>query len=101
LNAQRGAESSADRSPSAEKTISPNPETERPAIAKSSIAGSVDATLDALDVVEVALAKAIEGATEAKEWATVARLAGELEARRLARLGTVDLAGERQRRGRQ
>jgi hypothetical protein len=37
----------------------------------------------------VALAKAIEGASEAKEWATVAQLARELEARRAARAGNV------------
>jgi hypothetical protein len=41
------------------------------------------------DPVEVALAKAIEGASEAKEWATVAQLARELEARRAARAGNV------------
>ncbi len=51
------------------------------------------------DVVEVALAAALEGATKAGEWQTVARLAGELEARRLAREKVVDVAAERRKRG--
>jgi hypothetical protein len=37
------------------------------------------------DVVEVALARALEAAAGAKEWALVAKLAGELEARRRRR----------------
>lgn len=41
------------------------------------------------DSVELALAAALEGASVAGEWATVAVLAKELEARRLARLGNV------------
>jgi hypothetical protein len=52
----------------------------------------------AADPVEAALAKAIEGATDAKEWATVARLAEELEARRLARAKVVDLEARRRER---
>jgi hypothetical protein len=40
------------------------------------------------DAVEAALAKALEGATAAAEWAVVAQLARELEARRLARAST-------------
>jgi hypothetical protein len=43
----------------------------------------------AADPVEVALAKALEEASGARRWDVVARLAGELEARRLARLGNV------------
>ena len=37
------------------------------------------------DAVEVALGRAIEGATAERQWALVAQLAGELEARRRAR----------------
>jgi hypothetical protein len=40
----------------------------------------------------------LEGATKAGEWSTAARIAGELEARRLARSAVVDLAAERKRR---
>jgi len=50
------------------------------------------------DPVEVALAAALDGATKAGEWSTVARIAGELEARRLARSAVVDLSVERKRR---
>jgi hypothetical protein len=46
----------------------------------------------AVDAVESALALALEGATRAGEWATVAQLAKELEARRLARANVVMLA---------
>jgi hypothetical protein len=49
------------------------------------------AAKEPIDAVEASLAKAIEGATEAKEWATVAQLAGELTARREARAGDVPL----------
>jgi len=52
------------------------------------------------DAVEQALAAALVGATAAGQWEVVARLAGELEARRKARSGTVDLASERAKRGR-
>jgi hypothetical protein len=41
------------------------------------------------DAVEAALAKALEGATAAGRWDVVSQLAGELEARRLARMGNV------------
>jgi hypothetical protein len=52
-------------------------------------------------VVEVALAEALFGATAAGEWALVAQLARELEARRTARQApsVVDLETERRRRG--
>lgn len=43
------------------------------------------------DAVEAALANALGGAAAASEWATVARLAEELQARRLARAGVVAL----------
>ena len=59
-----------------------------------------DAAPDASDPVEVALAEALKGATAAGQWSTVAQLARELEARRQAKAGTVDLAAARKRRGR-
>jgi hypothetical protein len=46
-----------------------------------------------------ALAAALAGATAAGEWALVAQLARELEARRVGAAGVVDLALERARRG--
>jgi predicted lipoprotein len=49
--------------------------------------------------VEAALATALTQASAAAQWDIVARLAGELEARRRARAGTVDLDAERARRG--
>jgi hypothetical protein len=52
------------------------------------------------DAVEAALADALRGATAAGQWETVAALARELQARREARAGTVDLNAERTRRGR-
>jgi len=51
------------------------------------------------DPMELALAHALEGATAAGEWTTVAQLARELEARRTARVGVVSLEAERKRRG--
>jgi hypothetical protein len=48
---------------------------------------------------EDALALALARASEAGRWDVVAQLARELEARRLAAMGAVDLAGERARRG--
>jgi len=51
------------------------------------------------DPVELALARALEGATAAGEWSTVAQLARELEARRTARVGVVSIEAERKRRG--
>lgn len=50
------------------------------------------------DPVEAALAVALEGATKAGEWSTVAQLARELEARRQARSAVVDLGAERNKR---
>jgi hypothetical protein len=44
---------------------------------------------EAVDPVEAALAKALEGATAASRFDVVAQLARELEARRLARLPNV------------
>lgn len=49
----------------------------------------------AADPVEAALVAALEGATKAGEWLTVAQLARELEERRKARSGVVDLAAVR------
>lgn len=53
---------------------------------------------DSNDAVELALAEAIRGATAAGQWAVVAQLAGELEARRRARESVVDLGEARKRR---
>jgi hypothetical protein len=53
---------------------------------------------NAADPVEAALADAIGKATAAGEWGVVGQLARELETRRTARLGTVDLGAERARR---
>ena len=50
------------------------------------------------DPVEVALAVALRRAAESQEWGTVRMLSSELEARREARAGTVDLAAERLKR---
>jgi hypothetical protein len=46
----------------------------------------------ARDAVESALALALEGATRAGEWATVAQLARELEAHRLARANVIEIS---------
>jgi hypothetical protein len=54
----------------------------------------------ALDAVETALALALEGAAKAGEWSTVAQLARELEARRLARAKVVTLDSTRRRSSR-
>ena len=51
------------------------------------------------DPVELALADALKGATEAGAWDTVAQLARELQARREARAGVVKLDDQRRRRG--
>jgi hypothetical protein len=54
---------------------------------------------DSIDAVEVALAAALERASVAGEWAVVATLARELEARRAAeRAPVVSLEAERARR---
>jgi hypothetical protein len=52
----------------------------------------------AVDVVDAALSVALERASAAGEWSTVAILARELEARRVARAGVVQLEVERARR---
>jgi hypothetical protein len=52
------------------------------------------------DVVEAALAEALRRASDAGQWAVVAQLARELEARRLAAAGVIDLVGARRRRAR-
>jgi hypothetical protein len=60
--------------------------------AKSADVGVVTFATDrVVDPVEAALTKALEGATAAGEWSTVAQLARELEARRIARVGVVKL----------
>ena len=51
------------------------------------------------DPVEVALAEALKRAAEAGQWDVVATLARELQARREARAGVVDLEAARKRRG--
>jgi hypothetical protein len=51
------------------------------------------------DPVETALAKALEGATAAGRFDVVALLAGELQARRLAREGVPSLPTKARRRG--
>lgn len=56
--------------------------------------------LGAIDAVEVALADAIQKAAAAGAFDVLPRLVSELEARRKARSGTVDLAAERAKRGR-
>jgi len=48
-----------------------------------------------VDAVEVALAKALEGATAEKRWDVVAQLGSELEARRLARASSNVVAMDR------
>jgi hypothetical protein len=56
---------------------------------------------NAIDAVEAALAGALANATAAGEWAIVAQLARELEARRLARSGgNVVAIDAKARRGR-
>jgi len=51
------------------------------------------------DLVEAALAHALRGASDAGQWDAVATLARELQARREARAGVVDLEMARKRRG--
>jgi hypothetical protein len=50
------------------------------------------------DPVEVALADALTRAAQAGQWSTVETLSRELQLRREARAGVVDLAGVRRRR---
>lgn len=64
---------------------SPAPESVRASGANPATTRAVDAAVDAVDPVEVALAKALEGAAAACKWDVVTHLARELEARRLAR----------------
>jgi hypothetical protein len=52
------------------------------------------------DPVEAALADALTKAAAAGAWEVVGQLARELEARRKARSGVVELATERAKRGR-
>lgn len=52
------------------------------------------------DVIEAVLADALQRAAAEGQWAVVEALARELEARRRARAGVVDLAAERVRRER-
>jgi hypothetical protein len=59
---------------------------------------SVGNELEVADPVEAALAVALEGAARAAQWTTVEILTRELEARRRARAGVVDLAQERAKR---
>ncbi len=76
----------------------PDGESERePAEASAGQSGAVAASEP--DAVEVALAQALTAATTAGRWELVAQLAGELEARRRARLEVPDLTAERARRG--
>ena len=55
-------------------------------------------TAESRDAVEAALASALERAAAAGQWATVEALARELEARRRARGGVLDLEAARSRR---
>ena len=58
---------------------------------------SPDATADP---VELGIVKLMSRAADAREWDVVRELAAQLEARRKARAGIVDLGAERSRRGR-
>lgn len=71
--------------------IEPAPSSER-------VSAPIGAQKPEGDPVEAALAKALEGATEAKRWDVVAQLAGELEARRRVRSNVRALGEERDRR---
>jgi hypothetical protein len=51
------------------------------------------------DAAEAAIAEALTRASEAGQWEVVATLARELQARREARAGVVDLEMARKRRG--
>lgn len=54
---------------------------------------------DSSDVVEAALAGALERAAAAGQWSTVEVLSRELTARREARAGVVSIQAERAKRG--
>jgi hypothetical protein len=65
----------------------------------SADARTVASSMGHADAVEIALAKALEGATAEGKWEIVGQLARELESRRLARAGNVvTLKAERARR---
>jgi hypothetical protein len=67
--------------------------------AKSAIDGQAFTESNvSIDPVEAALAKALEGATAAGQWSTVAQLARELEERRKAHADVVSLATVRARK---
>jgi hypothetical protein len=72
----------------------------QPAAANPAIPGRLDANLDALDPVEIALAEALTKAATAGRFDVVGQLARELEARRAARSDgrVVDLASRRTQR---
>jgi len=55
------------------------------------MAGRLDASLDASDPVEAALADALAKASAAGQWGVVGQLVRELESRRSARAGAVDI----------
>jgi hypothetical protein len=63
---------------------------------RSIASGLIDSPVD---VVEAALAGALSQAAAAGQWEVVARLAGELDARRRARSEAVDLQAQRAKRG--
>ena len=65
---------------------------------KSATRGDAERLRSATDPVEVALAKALEGATAEKRWDVVAQLGRELEARRVARAAPNVVAIERKAR---
>ena len=65
----------------------------------SPIVEAADQSRPNQDAVEAALAEALRRASEAGQWDVVATLARELQARREARAGVVDLEAARKRRG--
>ena len=75
----------------------------RPVRDKAAIAGGLDGELDGVqtagDPVEAALVDALTRASAAGQWGVVSELAKQLDARRLARAGAVDLRAERAKRG--
>jgi hypothetical protein len=74
-NSKNIEKSEGDASPKVTESASKGPETDR----VGPPSGPVP------DVVDLALARALEGAATAGEWALVGKLAGELEARRAER----------------
>jgi hypothetical protein len=74
-------------------------EMSQPVASNGQSVGNPDAReLELADPVECALAVALEGAARAAQWTTVEILTRELEARRRARAGVVDLAKARAKR---